>query len=149
MELKKSVVCAAEITLMQQKAIDFLKESAAKERAETLKEASAAVSISTATMTTTVLTNVTTPSVQSQQSTSSVVTVVVAATTPVMAGQIFRDFLISTRSKKIPIHESMEKIASHIAHKNKMNFRVKDTISLAPFDGETQQEWTRAINTKG
>jgi hypothetical protein len=33
MDLKKSVVRAAEITAMQEKAIDFLKEAAAKERA--------------------------------------------------------------------------------------------------------------------
>jgi hypothetical protein len=102
MDLKKSVIHAAEITVMQEKAIDFLKEAAAKElaealkaavneRSEALKEASAAVSIETATKTTTV----------SHQSTSSVVTVVAAATTPLMAGQIFRDFIISTRSKKL------------------------------------------------
>jgi hypothetical protein len=79
MDLKKSVVRAAEITVMQEKAIDFLKEAAAKEREEALKAASAAVSIETVTTTTTV----------PQQSTSSVVTVVEAATTPFMAGQIF------------------------------------------------------------
>jgi hypothetical protein len=45
MDLKKSVVRAAEITVMQEKAIDFLKEAAAKERAEALKATSAAVSI--------------------------------------------------------------------------------------------------------
>jgi hypothetical protein len=36
MSLKRSVVRAAEITVMQQKEIDFLKEEAAKERAEAL-----------------------------------------------------------------------------------------------------------------
>jgi hypothetical protein len=85
----------------------------------------------------------------SQRSTSSVVTVVAAATTPLMAGQIFWDFLISTRCKKLPIHESIKKIASHIAHEYTMNFRVKDTISFAPLNGGKRQEWTRAINTKG
>jgi hypothetical protein len=85
----------------------------------------------------------------SQQSTSSVVTVVAAATTPLMAGQIFQDFLISTRSKKLPIHDSIKKIASHIAHKYTMNFRVKDTISFAPFNLGKRQEWTHAIKTKG
>jgi hypothetical protein len=45
MDLKKSVVRAAEITFMQQKAIDFLKEVAAKEQAEALKTASAEVSM--------------------------------------------------------------------------------------------------------
>jgi hypothetical protein len=128
MDLKKRVVCAAEITFMQQQSIDFLKEAAAKERAEAV---------------------VVTPSVQSQQSTSSVVMVVAAATTPLMAGQIFRDFLISTRSKKLPIHESIKEIASHIAHEYTMNFPVKDTLSFAPFIGGTQQEWTRAMKTKG
>jgi hypothetical protein len=34
MDLKKSVICAAEITFKQQKAIDVLKEAAAKERSE-------------------------------------------------------------------------------------------------------------------
>jgi hypothetical protein len=149
MDLKKIIVCAAEITLMQQKAIDFLKESAAKERVDALKATSAAVSIATVTTTTTVLTTVATPSGQSQQSTSSVVSIVAAATTPLMTGQIFRDWLISTRRKKLPIHESIKKIASHIAHEYTMNFRVKDTMSLAPFNGGTQHEWTRAIKTKG
>jgi hypothetical protein len=107
MELNKSVVRAAEITFMQQKAIEFLKEAAAKERAEALKAASESVSIATVTMTTTVLTTVATLSVQSQKSTSSVVMVVAAATTHLMADQIFRGFLISTRSKKLPIHESI------------------------------------------
>jgi hypothetical protein len=102
-----------------------------------LKAAIAAVSIATVT-TTTVLTTVATPSMQSQQSTTSVVTVAAAATTPFMAGQIFRDFLMSTRSKKIPIHESMKKIASHIAHEYKMNFWVKDTLSFAPFNVGTR-----------
>jgi hypothetical protein len=109
MDLKKSIVHAAEITLMQQKAIDFLKESGAKERAEALKAASTAVSIATVTMMTTVLTTFATPSVQSQQSNISVVTVVAAETTQLMDGQIFRDFLISTCSKKLLIHESMKK----------------------------------------
>jgi hypothetical protein len=113
MDLKKSVVCAAEITFMQQKAIDFLKETAAKERAEAWKAVSAAVSITTVTTTATMLTTVATPSVQSQQSTSSVVMVFAVVTTPLMAGQIFRDFLISTRSKKVPIHESIKKCKSY------------------------------------
>jgi hypothetical protein len=139
MDLKKSVVRAAEITVMQEKSIDFLKEAAAKERAEALKDTSAAVSIETVTTTTTV----------SQQSTSSVVTLLAAATTPLMAGKIFRDFLISTRSKKLPIHESIKKTASHIVHEYKNNFRLKDKISFAPFNGGKRQEWTRAINTKG
>jgi hypothetical protein len=69
MVLKKSVVRSANITVMQEKLIDFLKEVAAKERAGALKVAIAAVSIETVTMMTTV----------SQQSTSSVVTVVTAA----------------------------------------------------------------------
>jgi hypothetical protein len=116
-----------------------LKESAANEQAEALKAASAAVSIETVTPTTTV----------SQQSTSSVVTVVAAATTPLMAGKIFRDFLTSTHSKKLPIHDSIKKIASHIAHEYTINFRLKDTISFAPFNGGKRQEWTRASNTKG
>jgi hypothetical protein len=106
MDLKKCVIRAAVITFKQQKAIDFLKEAAAKERAEALTAASAAVSIETVTTTTTV----------SQQSTSYVVTVVAAATTPLMAGHIFRDVLISTRCKKLPIHDSIKKIAIHIAH---------------------------------
>jgi hypothetical protein len=126
-----------------------LKESAAKERAEAWKAASIAVSIATVKTTTTVLTTVATPSVQSKQSTSSVVTVVAAATTPLMASQIFRDFLISTRSKKLPIHESMKKIASHIAHEYTMNFWVKYIISFDSFNGGTRQECTRAINTNG
>jgi hypothetical protein len=139
MDLKKSIVRAAEITVMQEKAIDFLKEAAAKERPEALKAASAAVSIETVTTTTTV----------SQQSISSVVTVVAAATTPLVAGQIFRDFLISTRSKKLPIHDSIKKIASDIAHEYTMIFRLNHIISFAPFDGGKRQEWTRAIKTKG
>jgi hypothetical protein len=65
-----------------------------------LKAAIAAVSSETVMTTTTV----------SQQSTSSVVTVVAAATTPLMAGQIFGDFFISTRSKKLPIHDSIKKL---------------------------------------
>jgi hypothetical protein len=97
MDLKKSVIRAAEITFKQQKAIDFLKEAAAKERSEALTTDSAAVSIGSA-MTTTTL---------SEQSTSSVVTVVEAATTPFVAGHIFQDFLISTRCKKLPIHDSI------------------------------------------
>jgi hypothetical protein len=60
MDLKKSVVRAAHITVMQEKAIDFLKEAAVKERSKALKAASAAVSIEKVTMMTTV----------SQQSTS-------------------------------------------------------------------------------
>jgi hypothetical protein len=144
MDLKKSVVRTAEITVMQQKANDFLKEAAAKERAEALKAASEAVSIATVTTTTTVFTTVETPSTQSQQSTSSVVTVIAAATTPLMAGQIFRDFLISTRSKKLPIDKSIKKIASNIAHKYTINFRLKDALLLAPFNGGTRQEWTDA-----
>jgi hypothetical protein len=100
MDLKKSVIRAADITFKQQKAIDFFKEAAAKERSEALTAASAAVSIETVTNTTTV----------SQQSTSSVATVVAAATTPLMAGNIFRDNLISTRCKKLPIHESIKKM---------------------------------------
>jgi hypothetical protein len=139
MDLKRSVVRAAEITGMQEKAIDFLKEAAAKERAEALKAASAAVSIETVTTTTTV----------SQQSTSSVVTVVAVTNTLLMAVQIFQDFLISTRSKKLPIHDSIKKIATHIAHEYAMNFRLKDTISFAPFNGGKRQGWTRAIKTRG
>jgi hypothetical protein len=134
MDLKKRVVRAADITLMQQKAIDFLKEAAVKERADALKVAIKAVSIATVTMTTTVLTTFATLSVQSQQSTSSVFTVVAAATTLLMAGQIFWDFLILTSSKKLPIHESIKKIESNIAHEYKMNLRVKDTIYVAPFN---------------
>jgi hypothetical protein len=84
MDLKKSGVRAAEITVMQEKEIYFLKGAAAKERSEALKAARAAFSIEINTTMTTV----------SQQSTSSVVTVVAAATTPLMAGQIFQDFLI-------------------------------------------------------
>jgi hypothetical protein len=30
-----------------------------------------------------------------------------------------------------------------------MNFRLKDTIYFAPFNGGKRQEWTRAIKTKG
>jgi hypothetical protein len=30
-----------------------------------------------------------------------------------------------------------------------MNFRVKDIISFAPFNGGKWQEWTRAVKTKG
>jgi hypothetical protein len=106
MDLAKSVVHAAEINFMQQKAIDVLKESSSNERAEALKAATNAVSIAIVTkmMTTKVLTTDAIPSVQSQQSISSVFTVVAVATTPLMAGQIFRDFLISTRSKNLPIH---------------------------------------------
>jgi hypothetical protein len=66
MDLKKSVVFAAEINLMQHKAIEFLKEAAAKERAEALNAAIASISIATVTITT-VLTTVATPYVQSQQ----------------------------------------------------------------------------------
>jgi hypothetical protein len=99
MDLKKSVIHASEITFKQQKAIEFLKEAAAKERAESLTAATVAASIETVTTTTTV----------SQQSTSSVITVVAAATTPLMAGHIFRDFLISLRCKKLPIHDSIKK----------------------------------------
>jgi hypothetical protein len=139
MDLKKSVICAAEITFKQQKAIDFLKEAASKEQSEALTAASAVFSIETVTTTTTV----------SQQSTSSVVTVVAAATTPFMAVHIFRDFLISTCCKKLPIDDSIKKIASHIAHEYTMNFRVKDTLSFDPFNGGKRQEWTRAIKTKG
>jgi hypothetical protein len=73
---------------------------------EALKEAIEAVIIATVMMMTTVLTTVATPYVQSQQSTSSVVTVIAAETTLLMAGQIFCDFLISTHSKKLSIHES-------------------------------------------
>jgi hypothetical protein len=64
MDLKKSIVCAAEITLMQEKAIDFLKESADKKRAEALKAARTEFSIATMMMTTTVLTTVANPSLQ-------------------------------------------------------------------------------------
>jgi hypothetical protein len=103
MDLKKSVVRAADINVMHEKAIDFLKEAAVKERAEVLKAASAEVIIETVTTTTTV----------SQQSTSSVFTVAAAATTPLMAGQNFRDFLISTRSKKLPIHDSIKNCKSY------------------------------------
>jgi hypothetical protein len=74
-----------------------------------LKSASEAVSIATVTKTKTVLKIVSTSSVQSQQSTSAAVTVVAVATTLLMAGQIFRDFLILTHSKKLPIHESIKK----------------------------------------
>jgi hypothetical protein len=88
-DLKKSVVRAAEINFMQQKAIDFLKQAAVKELTEALKASSEAVSIVTVTTTKSVLTTVATPSVQLQRSTSSVAMVVAAATTPLMAGQIF------------------------------------------------------------
>jgi hypothetical protein len=97
MDLKKTVVRAADITVMQEKAIDFFKDAAAKERSEALKAASVAVSIETVTTATPVL----------QQSTRSVFTVVAAGTTPLIAGQIFRDFPISTRKKKLPIHDSI------------------------------------------
>jgi hypothetical protein len=116
-----------------------LKESADKQRAEVLKAASAAVSIETVMA---LLTIVATKSVQSQQSTSSVVTVVAAAATHLMAGQIFHDFLISTHSKKLPIHESMEK---EQGHEYTMNFQVKDTISVVPFNRGTWNGWTRVI----
>jgi hypothetical protein len=43
----------------------------------------------------------------------------------------------------------MKKIASHIAHEYTINFRVKDMISFAPFNGGIWQDWTRAIKTKG
>jgi hypothetical protein len=139
MDLKKIVVRAAEITFKQQKVIDFLKEADAKERAEALTAYSAAVSIETVTVTTTV----------SQKSTSSVITVVAAATTPLMDGHIFQDFLIPTHCKKLPIHDSIKKNVIHIAHEYTMNFRVKDTISFSPFNGGKRKEWTRAIKTKG
>jgi hypothetical protein len=106
-----------------------------------LTAATATVSIETVTTTTT--------TTVSQQSTSSVVTVVAAATTPLMAGHIFWDFLISLLCKKLPMHDSIKKITSHIAHEYTMNFRVKDKISFAPFNGWKRQEWTRDINTKG
>jgi DNA-directed RNA polymerase subunit F len=67
MDLKKSVFHAAQITFMQQKAIDFLKESAAKEGAEALKVTSALVSILRVMKMTTVLTTVETLSMQSPQ----------------------------------------------------------------------------------
>jgi hypothetical protein len=149
MYLKKSVVRVADITFMQHKSIEFLKEVSANERAEALQAASAAVSIATIKTTTTLLTSVATPSVQSQKSIISVVMDVAAASTPLMAGQIFRDLRVSTRSKKLPLHEIIKKIASHIAHKYTMNLRAKDTISFAPFNGGTRQEWTRSIKTKG
>jgi phosphohistidine swiveling domain-containing protein len=95
---------------MQEKAIAFLNESSDKKQSEALKAASAEVSITTVMTTTTGLTTTSvsgltasapvigmefaTPSMQSQQSTSSVVMVVAAATTPLMAGQIFHDFLL-------------------------------------------------------
>jgi hypothetical protein len=139
MDLKKRVIHAAEIIVKQQKEIDFLKESDAKELAEALTSVSAAVSIET----------VTTTTIVSQKSTSSVVTVVAVATNPLMAGHIFREALISLRCKKLPIHDSIKKIASHIAHEFTMNFRVKDTISFAPFNGGKRQERTRAVKTKG
>jgi hypothetical protein len=104
----------------------FLNESTDKKRAETLKTSSAEVSIAIVMTMTTVLTTklvtglmasapvigmeVASSSMKSQQSTSSVVMLVVAETTPLMAGQIFRDFLISTRRKKINIHESIKKL---------------------------------------
>jgi hypothetical protein len=113
MDLKKNIARAAEITLMQQKAVGFLKESAAKERAEALKATSAAVSITKVMMTTTVLIAVATTYVQSQQYTSSFVMFVAAATTPLMACQIFHDFLISTCSKKLPVHESIKNCKSY------------------------------------
>jgi hypothetical protein len=100
MDFKKSVILAAEITFKEQKAIDFLKEAAANERAESLRAVTAAVSIEPVTTTTTV----------SQQSNTSVVTVVSAATTPLMDGHIFRDFLISVRCKKLPIHDNIKKL---------------------------------------
>jgi hypothetical protein len=134
MDLKNSAVRAADITLMKQKAIDFLNEVAVKEQADALKVAIKAVSIATVTTATAVLITVATPSAQSQQSTGSVVRVVAAATTLFMDGQIFWDFLISTSSKKLPIHESIKKIESNIAHEYTMNFLVKDKISLAPFN---------------
>jgi hypothetical protein len=138
MYLKKSVIRAAEITFKQQKAIDFLKEAAAKERADSLMAATTAVSIKTVTTTTTV----------SKQSTSYVATVVAAANTPFMAGHIFRDFLISLHCKKLPIHDSIKKIASHIVHEYTMNLRVKDKISFSPFNGGKRQEWTRVVKAK-
>jgi hypothetical protein len=100
-----------------------LKEAAAKEREELLTAASAIISIETE-MTTTIV---------SQQSASSDVT-------PLMAGHIFQDLLISLRCKKLPIHDSIKKIASHIAHVYTMNFRVRDKISFAPFNGGKRQE---------
>jgi hypothetical protein len=54
MYLKKSVVREAETTFMQEKAIDFLKEAAVKERAEAFKASSATISIETVMKTTTV-----------------------------------------------------------------------------------------------
>jgi hypothetical protein len=82
---------------------------------------------------------------QSQKLPSSAVMVIVAATTSLMAGQIFLDFLISTRRENIPIHESIKTIASHISHEYTMNFWVKYTISVVPFNGGKWKEWTRAI----
>jgi hypothetical protein len=74
---------------------------------------SESVSIATVTEKTTTLKTVAAPSVKSQQSTSLVITVVAAATTPLMASQIFWDFLISARSKKLPIHERIRKCKSY------------------------------------
>jgi hypothetical protein len=53
-DLKKSVIHAAEITFKQHKSIDFLKEAAAKERADSLTAATATVSIEAVTTTPTV-----------------------------------------------------------------------------------------------
>jgi hypothetical protein len=64
-----------------------------------------------------------------------------------MAGQICRDFLISTRSKKLPIHENIKRNGSHIAHEYIMKIQAMDTISFSPFNGGTRPEWTCAINT--
>jgi hypothetical protein len=62
MDLKKSLVRAAAITLMmQEKEIIFLKEPADKQRSEALKVVSAPVSITTATRTATVLATVAMP----------------------------------------------------------------------------------------
>jgi hypothetical protein len=38
---------------------------------------------------------------------------------------------------------------SNIAHEFTMNFRVKDILYFASFNGGKRQEWTRAIKTKG
>jgi hypothetical protein len=54
MDLKKIVVRAAKITVIKHKAINFLKEAAAKERAEALKAIIDTVSIETVTAMTTV-----------------------------------------------------------------------------------------------
>jgi hypothetical protein len=86
---------------------------------------------------------------QQQTSITATATINAASIDPLLAGQVFHDFLFTSRHQKTPIHDKLKKLGGHIAHEFTIVFDVKDGVTLVSWKGGLRQRWTRTIQTKG